>query len=92
MSASHMHRRIIRWSMGLLLVLLTASSIPAASAQSDARYFGETSHYLRGAFRYFWDSHGGLANFGFPITEEYIRKSDGRIVQYFERASSWPAW
>ncbi|HKF94617.1 MAG TPA: hypothetical protein VKB96_08450, partial [Gammaproteobacteria bacterium] len=72
--------------MVLLLVLLTASSIPAASAQGDARYFGETSHYLRGAFRYFWESHGGLANFGFPITEEYIRKSDGRIVQYFERA------
>jgi hypothetical protein len=72
--------------MVLLLILLTATAIPAASAQGDARYFGETSHYLRGAFRYFWESHGGLATFGFPITEEYIRKSDGRIVQYFERA------
>jgi hypothetical protein len=72
--------------MALLLIVLTATSIPAASAQGDVRYFGETSHYLRGAFRYFWENHGGLANFGFPITEEYIRKSDGRIVQYFERA------
>jgi hypothetical protein len=86
MNGSQLRRRAVRWSMALLLILLTATAIPAASAQGDARYFGETSHYLRGAFRYFWESHGGLANFGFPITEEYIRKSDGRIVQYFERA------
>ena len=92
MSASPMHRRIVRWSMVLLLVLLTASSIPAASAQSDVRYFSETGHYLRGAFRYFWESHGALWNFGYPITEEYIRKSDGRIVQYFERARFELAW
>jgi hypothetical protein len=50
------------------------------------RYFGESGHYLRGALRYFWESRGGLANFGYPVTEEFIRKSDGRIVQYFERA------
>ena len=86
MSVSHMHRRLVRWSMVLLLVLLTASTIPAARAQGDVRYFSETGHYLRGAFRYFWESHGALWNFGYPITEEYIRKSDGRIVQYFERA------
>jgi hypothetical protein len=86
MSASQIQQRLVRWSMVLLLVVLTASAIPDARAQGDARYFGETSHYLRGAFRYFWESRGGIANFGFPITEEYIRKSDGRIVQYFERA------
>src|SRR4029453_3402028 len=86
MNDSQMRRRVVRWSMVLLLIMLTASAIPAASAQGDARYFGETSHYLRGAFRYFWESRGGVANFGFPITEEYVRKSDGRIVQYFERA------
>ena len=31
MSASQMHRRIVRWSMVLLLVLLTASAIPAGN-------------------------------------------------------------
>jgi len=44
--------------------VLTASAIPSAGAQGDARYFGETSHYLRGAFRYFWESRGGVAATG----------------------------
>src|SRR5690242_17336438 len=86
MNGSHVRRAVVRWVVALLLVLLAATSIPATSAQSDVRYFGETSHYLRGAFRYFWETHGGVATFGFPITEEYIRKSDGRVVQYFERS------
>jgi len=86
MSASLAHTRPLRWIAALLLLVLTLASLPAAQAQNDARYFGETSHYLRGAFRYFWESRGGVATFGFPITEEFFRKSDGRIVQYFERA------
>jgi len=86
MSASLARKGVLRWSVVLLLIVLSATTLPAASAQSDLRYFTETSHYLRGAFRYFWETHGGLANFGFPITEEYIRKSDGKLVQYFERA------
>jgi hypothetical protein len=52
----------------------------------DVRYFPETGHYLGGAFRTYWQSNDGLQRFGYPITEEYIRKSDGKIVQYFERA------
>jgi hypothetical protein len=86
MNSSLVRRGVVRWSAALLLVLLAALAIPTASAQGDARYFGETSHYLRGAFRYFWETHGGVRTFGFPVTEEFIRKSDGRIVQYFERA------
>ena len=63
-----------------------SSSLPAASAQTSVRYFSQTGHYLRGAFRAFWERSGGVAIFGYPITEEYYRRSDGRIVQYFERA------
>ena len=55
---------------------MTISSLATAHAQSDLRYFGETSHYLRGAFRYFWESRGGVGTFGFPVTEEFVRKSD----------------
>src|SRR5215212_10552445 len=86
MSASPAHPRTLRWIAAVFLLVFSLASLPTAQAQNDARYFGETSHYLRGAFRYFWQSRGGVATFGYPATEEFIRKSDGRIVQYFERA------
>ncbi len=70
----------------LLLVFLGAAlPIPNTSAQQTARYFPETGHWLRGAFRPYWERNGGLQLFGYPLTEEY-RRSDGRIVQWFERA------
>ena len=50
----------------------------------DALHFAETQHSLRGAFHAYWLQHGGLAQFGYPISEEFVL--DGRIVQYFERA------
>ncbi|HEX5503456.1 MAG TPA: hypothetical protein VFW96_12595, partial [Thermomicrobiales bacterium] len=50
----------------------------------DAAYFAATQHTLRGAFGAFWAAHGGLAQFGYPISEEFTE--DGRVVQYFERA------
>ena len=38
----------------------------------------------------YWNAHGGLAQQGFPISEEFVEKSDlnGQeyTVQYFERA------
>ncbi|MBN9390603.1 MAG: hypothetical protein J0I20_21410 [Chloroflexi bacterium] len=52
-------------------------------------YFKETGHSLRGGFKTFWENNGGLAQFGFPITEEFqeVNPSDGKTytVQYFER-------
>jgi hypothetical protein len=86
MDSSHARIRMARWCAGLLLVLLAATWLPAAGAQNTLRYFGQTGHYLRGAFRSFWERNGGVANFGYPLTEEYYRGSDGRIVQFFERA------
>jgi hypothetical protein len=75
-----------RWCVALFVVLLAAWALPVASAQNEPRYFTATGHYLRGAFRSFWERNGGLPIFGYPLTEEYYRKADGRIVQYFERA------
>lgn len=52
-------------------------------------YFKETGHSLKGGFKAFWEAHGGLAQYGYPITEEFqeVNPSDGRTytVQYFER-------
>jgi hypothetical protein len=52
-------------------------------------YFRETGHTLRGLFRDYWTRHGGLAQFGYPLTDEFPERnpSDGSTytVQYFER-------
>ncbi|MGN6757457.1 MAG: hypothetical protein ACTHMJ_13830 [Thermomicrobiales bacterium] len=66
-----------------------ASSGPVAddtrpACLADAAYFPETQHTLRGAFATFWTQHGGLAQFGYPLSEEFV--SQGQVVQYFERA------
>ena len=54
-----------------------------------AAYFPDTGHNLSGSFRGYWEAHGGLSVFGFPISEEFQEQSstDGRtyIVQYFQR-------
>lgn len=58
--------------------------------QSGVTYYPETGHTLKGAFKKYWESKGGLAQFGFPITEEFAERNstDGKTytVQYYERA------
>jgi hypothetical protein len=55
-----------------------------------SRLFAETGHRLGGIFDAYWRSHGGLAQQGFPISDEFQEKSDlnGQTyrVQYFQRA------
>lgn len=46
--------------------------------------FGETRHSLAYGFKNYWDKNGGLWQFGFPISEEFVE--NGYTVQYFERA------
>jgi hypothetical protein len=52
-------------------------------------YFPETGHNLRSAFKDYWKQNGGLAMYGYPISEEFyeVNPSDGKtyVVQYFER-------
>jgi hypothetical protein len=59
----------------------------ADPAQPGVLYFGETQHTLRGEFRRFWEGNGGLAVFGFPLSEEFVETTpEGSfLVQYFER-------
>ena len=65
----------------------------APDQQPDAqntRYFAETQHSLGGVFRTYWEQHGGLAQQGYPLSDEFTEVSalDGKpyTVQYFERA------
>ncbi len=62
----------------------------AATAMPEASFFAETGHNLGGQFRSFWQTHGSLDMFGYPISEELreVNQQDGQsyTVQYFERA------
>jgi hypothetical protein len=76
----------------LLVVVFPAAGVggtPVARAQST-RFFPETGHTVKGLFLNYWETHGGLTQQGFPITEELQEQSDtdGKTytVQYFERA------
>jgi hypothetical protein len=71
---------------GLVALLLGGRLAAPARAAAEVLYVPATGHYMRGVFRDFWDRNGGLANFGYPITEEYVEPGTGRILQYFERA------
>ena len=56
----------------------------AESTTPHRTYHPQSGHTLGGAFDWFWRSHGSLAIFGYPISEEFVE--DGVLVQYFERA------
>ena len=84
--------------LGLLGRTITAGRETEAAFQSivafpdgpNRRYFNATGHSLNFGFKYYWEQHGGLAQFGYPISEEFteLNPADGKIytVQYFERA------
>ena len=63
----------------------------ARSAPGDPgeRYFAETGHAIRNSFKAAWERAGGLATFGYPISDEFLERNpeDGQlyVVQYFER-------
>lgn len=54
----------------------TASPLPPPPSD-NTEFFTETGHNLSNAFRDYWHANGGLAVFGFPLTEE-------------EAGSAWP--
>lgn len=62
---------------------------PPVASRPDLYYFKETSHTLSGTFKNYWDKFGGLAVFGYPISEPFqeLSATDGKTytVQYFER-------
>src|SRR5689334_14021954 len=74
-----------------LIVMLAARPSTAPSyAQGACRAFAETGRTVCDTFLTYWNTHGGLAQQGFPITESRPEKNatDGKtyLTQYFERA------
>ncbi len=63
---------------------------PVQGADDDhCTYYSQTGHTLCGGFRDFWRDYGGLATFGYPISQEFreYNRDTGEmhVVQYFER-------
>ncbi|HYO49085.1 MAG TPA: DUF5107 domain-containing protein [Chloroflexia bacterium] len=75
--------------LGLLGTILTAGRFfpPApqerVATTSGNLYFPETNHTLSGAFLTYWQRNGGLALFGYPISEPF--EEGGVLAQYFQR-------
>src|SRR5438045_9093336 len=75
--------------LALLALALTLCPPASTRAQSTSRTFPETDKTLSGPFLDYWNTHGGLAQQGFPISNEFreMSNTDGKAytVQYFER-------
>jgi len=93
---SILKRRVLLSHIGLFVAGIVFATVfqPWAALQSFAqpgcRTFPETKKTVCGRFLQYWQANGGLAQQGFPISEEFLEKSDldGKTytVQYFERA------
>ena len=81
----HTYRLVI--ALILFIPMLTWPNTAQASAE-EARCFPETGYCISGRFRSYWEAHGGLAIFGFPISAPAIETVEGSwtgMVQWFER-------
>jgi hypothetical protein len=76
----------IQW--GLLGSELTQGqffrTVPFFPSTDDRAYFGPTQHSVSGPFLEFWRDNGGLATFGYPLSESF--KENDLEIQWFERA------
>lgn len=90
--ASGLNRSRVLFAFLLIMLVTATTAIPAA--QADERIcFPEAAPVIRdcieGRFAQFWRANGGLAVFGYPITEARaeVNKDTGNtyITQYFER-------
>jgi hypothetical protein len=69
--------------------VLAARSVGGAVTGPERVFFPQTGHTLAYGFKSFWERNGGLAVFGYPLTEEfdeYNGTGQRHTVQYFERA------
>jgi hypothetical protein len=68
----------------------TSPSATPVTPAGNSRTFPETGYTVGGLFLDYWESHGGLAQQGYPISAEMSEVSDldgkAYTVQYFERA------
>ena len=56
--------------------------VPAVRLSGGEKCFGATGRCMHGIFLGYWQAHGGLDRFGYPVTDELAE--GGRTVQYTE--------
>jgi len=79
--------RLVAFLAGFYLNILPDATL--ARAVDNSRFFPETEHTVTGKFLDYWNNNGGLAAFGYPITEagSEIDSETDKIyyTQWFER-------
>jgi lipoprotein-anchoring transpeptidase ErfK/SrfK len=85
-----------RWVVSLIAIIAVAAAallVPIAMVGAEppaAVYFPQTGHNVGAPFLGYWRTHGGLAVYGYPLTEamQEVSPYDNKTytVQYFERA------
>ncbi|NNJ10213.1 hypothetical protein EKD04_007720 [Chloroflexales bacterium ZM16-3] len=86
-----MQRRMVRTVAIIataLLALATLSAGTPARAQESTRCFPETGQCVAGRILDYWTHNGGLAVFGYPISEQRTETVEGSWsgpIQWFER-------
>jgi outer membrane protein assembly factor BamB len=65
-------------------------AIDASSNSATSLGFSATGHTISGDFLTYWQANGGLARYGYPLSQPFseVNPNDGKTytVQYFERA------
>jgi hypothetical protein len=80
-------RPLLIFAVLLALALASTLAAPTASAQAQ-RCFSETGFCISGVIRSYWERNGGLAVFGYPISDLHTETVEGSWsgpVQWFER-------
>lgn len=79
---------VLLGQLGKERLLSEGRPVPAPSKAPPAageQLFPETGYRVGGTFLQYWQAHGGLFQFGYPLSPE-LNEPDGLTVQYFERA------
>lgn len=78
-------------ALGLGALLVGPATSQTANAAGDSQYFPETNHTVSGKFLDYWRNNGGLAAFGYPITDASnqtdAENGNTYLTQWFERNS-----
>jgi len=81
--------RVLLGQFGRQLHPVDPPAQPIEGNVNFVHYFSETGHNLTGNFYQYWNLNGGLAQFGYPLSEvisEKLEEGNTYQVQYFERA------
>ena len=75
---------VIERTPGGVAASCASRPLPVAGVEGSPVLFPETGYSLESEFLGYWQTHGGLAIFGYPIDSE--RQIDGQVSQWLERA------